>query len=427
MLSRHRYVRSQLAVVVSLVSMVSCACDGSEGPGPAVLPPIKELTTEALTLTDPPTDVTAMEFLPGRTDLFVGTRAGTIHHLRLDPDDPSAVTRIGTFEVPLVHLELDCGLISLAFAPDFETHPALYVGQCTSKTESAIRRLPLDPVTFTPVAGADVDVFRAGDPSAPRPWHNIGSIGFEPDGTLWALFGDKAVRANGQALDNPLGSLVRLRPNAEGAGATPAPDNPFVGDATKSPYIYASGLRSPWRGTRDANGRWFIGDVGEDKWEEVNAVTYAGQNFGWGNHEGPCEVGCQTLPDYADPTVAWDRSDASPFVLEDPLAEPSPGRVVWVGPSYDEATEDRYGGLLNDRILYGDLCVGFMRGLVLGEDGALVDDRAVGHLHGATAMALGPDGYLYAATFGKCSTASAPMPTTLLRLVPAPSEAEPNP
>lgn len=404
MISRYRSVRG-LAV---LFIVASVACDDPPASPQAPL----ALTTEALTLADPPADVTAMEFIPGRAELFMATRAGVVHHLRLEAGH---ATQVGRFEVPQVHVELDCGLISMAFAPDFDTAPALYVGQCTSKTESAIRRLPLDRDTLTPVVG-DVDVFRAGDPAAPRPWHNVGAIGFEPDGTLWALFGDKSVRKNGQALDNPLGALVRMVPNSTGAGATPAPDNPWVATSGRDPYLYAVGLRSPWRGTRDADGRWFIGDVGENTYEEVNVVTGPGQNFGWGEHEGPCKVGCDSS--YVDPAIVWDRSDASPFVLDDPDAEPSPARVVWVGPSYDERSVDRYGGLLDGRILYGDLCVGFMRGVVYGDE--VVDDRPLGHLPGATAMALGPDGYLYAATFGRCETTGTPQPTTLLRVVPAP-------
>ena len=407
---RDRSTRGPAALFMSMFFVISMACESDSTSQPA--PPVA-LTTEPLTLDDPPTDVTAMEFIPGRAEVFMATRAGVVHHLRIEE---GGATRVQRFEVPLVHIELDCGLISMAFAPDFAAKPALYVGQCTSKTESAIRRLPLDPETLTPVVGADVDVFRAGDPAAPRPWHNVGAIGFEPDGTLWALFGDKSVRKNGQALDNPLGALVRMVPEPDEAGATPAPDNPWVATSGRNPYLYAVGLRSPWRGTRDSDGRWFIGDVGENTFEEIDVVTAPGQNFGWSEHEGPCKADCD--PQFTDPAIAWDRSDAAPFVLDDPEAEPSASRVVWVGPSYDDTRIDRYGGLLDGRILYGDLCVGFMRGVVFGD--AVVDDRPLGHLPGATAMALGPDGYLYAATFGRCETSGAPQPTTLLRLIPAP-------
>lgn len=406
-----------------LLALALAACDPSNSPPHEPNDPNDPndprdpvgLDTVALTMKNPPAMVTCMAFVPGTKDLFLGTWGGTVHQVRLVGDPAKSVENIATFEVPEVHAHHDCGLISLAFAPDFADEPQLFVGHCTSNTESAIRRLPLD-ANLKPISGADRDVFRVGDSAAERAWHNVGSIGFEPDGTLWAFFGDKVIRKNGQSLDDELGALVRLVPTD--TGAVPAADNPFFGSGDKSEYIYAWGLRSPWRGTLDAKGRWFVGDVGEATWEEVNVISSAGDNFGWGDVEGPCKSNCDGL---IDPLVAWDRSEDHPLILDDPEAEPVTTRVVWVGPSYDAHRgdqPDRYDGLLDDRILYGDMCLGFLRGVVVDDDGVKTDDRHLAHLAGSTAMAVGPDGFVYAATFGKCMNVGPEHKMKLLRLIP---------
>src|SRR5690606_8926865 len=68
------------------------------------------------------------------------------------------------------------------------------------------------------------------------------------------------------------------------------PDNPFIYDPDVRDEIWAIGLRNPFRfGFDDATGDLYIGDVGEDTWEEVNFVpagTPGGMNFGWNVMEG---------------------------------------------------------------------------------------------------------------------------------------------
>jgi len=78
-------------------------------------------------------------------------------------------------------------------------------------------------------------------------------------------------------------------------------DNPYihatmhnampVNAATLRTETWACGLRNPWRFCFDPKtGQMMIGDVGQDKWEEVD-IGKAGGNYGWsyyeGTHEGP--------------------------------------------------------------------------------------------------------------------------------------------
>jgi glucose/arabinose dehydrogenase len=68
------------------------------------------------------------------------------------------------------------------------------------------------------------------------------------------------------------------------------PDNPFVGVAGYRGEIWALGLRNPWRFSFDSlTGDLFIGDVGQNTWEEVDfqpAASSGGENYGWNIMEG---------------------------------------------------------------------------------------------------------------------------------------------
>ncbi|MFZ1685835.1 MAG: PQQ-dependent sugar dehydrogenase, partial [Flavobacteriales bacterium] len=156
--------------------------------------------------------------------------------------------------------------------------------------------------------------------------HSTGQLVFGADGTLMATVGDGAsynstdVGNDGgtyfaQALTDSIirpaenvgamrsqllnchnGKLLRLDPNT-GNGV---PSNPYYDPlqprAPKS-RVWAMGLRNPFRMTRrpgtgstnpaDGNpGVFYIGDVGWGTWEDLQASTDPGQNFGWPIFEG---------------------------------------------------------------------------------------------------------------------------------------------
>jgi glucose/arabinose dehydrogenase len=364
--------------------------------------------------------VSAMKFLPGTNELLALSWGGSVVHYRLEGD---TAKRLGAFQVPGVYAVLDCGLISLAFDPDFAENRFLYVGTCVSGTHSGIFRLTFDPADYDAIPASMAEILVLGHADASKPWHNVGSIGFDDDGALWALFGDKTVNATAQDRTSNLGSLIRIVPNREvgGSGYTTAPGNPFAGSATDSPDIYAYGLRSPWQGIRDSKGRYWIGDVGADTAEEVNLVTEPGQNLGWATTEGPCTKGnCSGL---VDPLIHWTRADDHRFILDDADAEPTGLRVAWAGLEHRPHPDDPYGGKLDGKVLFGDFCVGFVRAATADDSGKLVETVPLGHLALASGWDQGPDGYLYATTFGTCSTPKiaehGPFPSRLVRALPA--------
>lgn len=129
--------------------------------------------------------------------------------------------------------------------------------------------------------------------------HNGGKLAFGPDGYLYIALGDGGSgndpNNRAQSLNTRLGKLLRIDVNS-GTAATPhysVPSlNPFFGfDCTTAcPEIWSLGLRNPWRFSFDRlTGDLFIGDVGQDNWEEIDFQPNGapgGSNFGWKVMEG---------------------------------------------------------------------------------------------------------------------------------------------
>src|SRR5262249_26464294 len=131
--------------------------------------------------------------------------------------------------------------------------------------------------------------------------------------------------------------------------------NPFVGKTGWRPEIWAYGLRNPWRFSFDrTTGDLFIGDVGQDTWEEVNftpASSSGGENYGW---------------DIFEASHCFLEDDCSSDGLVMPIAEHShqDGCTVIGGYVYRGA---RFPGMQGFYI-YGDYCNG--RVWMLRSDGA---------------------------------------------------------
>jgi glucose/arabinose dehydrogenase len=189
------------------------------------------------------------------------------------------------------------GLLGLAFDPSYATNGNFYVYVSNSGAANSVRRYTVmsgnpdqaDPASMLPILVM----------SDPFGNHNGGWIAFGPDGFLYVATGDGGSandpQGNGQNNDQLLGKMLRIDPN--GADAFPGdpnknyaipPGNPFIGVAGED-EIWFTGLRNPWRASFDrSNGDFWIGDVGQNAWEEIDYVPagQSGNNFGWRCKEG---------------------------------------------------------------------------------------------------------------------------------------------
>jgi hypothetical protein len=133
-------------------------------------------------------------------------------------------------------------------------------------------------------------------------YHKGGCIDFGHDGYLYISFGEDGTASNAQSLTTLKGKVLRIDVDNPQGGMQYGipPDNPFEDNPNGyREEIYAYGFRNPWRFSFDSQeGQLWLADVGQNTWEEVDAVL-KGRNFGWPRMEGdvcyPQPNTCDTL------------------------------------------------------------------------------------------------------------------------------------
>lgn len=126
-----------------------------------------------------------------------------------------------------------------------------------------------------------------------------GGLAFGPDGLLYVGLGQGPDPTSAQRLSALTGKILRIDPRP-GAG-TPyrvPSDNPFVMTPGARPEVWAYGLRMPWRISFDPRSRALVvGEVGEERVEEIDVLTRAGLNLGWPLFEGRLRHSAGSVPE----------------------------------------------------------------------------------------------------------------------------------
>ena len=187
------------------------------------------------------------------------------------------------------------GLLGLAFHPNFKTNRKLYVDYTNTHGNTVIAEYKVSATNKNVVDTSTRRQLLWID--QPYANHNGGMLAFGPDGYLYIGMGDGggAGDPGGRAQNKSslLGKILRIGVNHPSPGLPyriPS-GNPFVGVAGRD-EVWQYGLRNPWRFSFDrSTGDLWIGDVGQDNWEEVDHATAAsglgkGVNWGWDVFEG---------------------------------------------------------------------------------------------------------------------------------------------
>ena len=252
------------------------------------------------------------------------------------------------------------GLVGLAFHPDYAQSGFFFVNYIDRNGNTVIARFSVsanNPDQADP--GSETDLLHVNQPFAN---HNGGGLAFGPDGYLYIGLGDGGSggdpMGNGQNLQTLLGKLLRIDVDHGNPYAIPG-DNPYV-NGGGLPEIWAYGLRNPWRFSFDRlSGNLFIGDVGQDRWEEVDFVpkgTPGGLNFGWNYFEGnhPYKGQPPASVQFTSPVAEYSHAD---------------GCSITGGNVYRGSALPEWQGIY----LYGDYCSGSVWGIIPGDGSAMMD------------------------------------------------------
>ncbi|CAN5306544.1 hypothetical protein BH09SUM1_BH09SUM1_33880 [soil metagenome] len=265
---------------------------------------------DTLQLLQPPDDSNRM---------FMVNRVGKISVFTKSPDpDPASLDTFLDLR-PNICDAIEEGLLSMVFDPEYATNGIFYVFynpltnevDCANRLAPHLSRIsrfhnPNPAANFANRATEEVILQIPQDTG-----HHKGSfMQFGPDGMLYISIGDSGYPHPAQNTTDIRGSIIRIdlhAPPDPGLTYHIPTDNPFynggpAGTDTRK-EIWAYGFRNPWRGSFDPlTGRLFIGDVGENTFEELDVIEPGG-NYGWPIYEGPvcnepnhCNLITQTPP-----------------------------------------------------------------------------------------------------------------------------------
>ncbi|HEX2627004.1 MAG TPA: PQQ-dependent sugar dehydrogenase [Candidatus Limnocylindrales bacterium] len=184
------------------------------------------------------------------------------------------------------------GLLGLAFSPGYSTNRKLYVNFTDLNGDTVIREYKASSTNPNVVATSTARTIMKI--AQPYDNHNGGMLAFGPDGYLYIGTGDGGSGGDpgnrAQSKTTLLGKMLRINVNSSTSTrnyVVPS-SNPYVGIAGWD-EIWQLGLRNPWRFSFDrATGNLWIGDVGQDSWEEIDRAvktsTGAGRGVNWGWH-----------------------------------------------------------------------------------------------------------------------------------------------
>lgn len=183
------------------------------------------------------------------------------------------------------------GMLGMAFHPQYNVNGRFFVFYTPTGNTTRVAEYKLSQENDYVADPQEVDVIFEWNDNDSRN-HVGGMIAFGGDDMLYVGVGDgggggdnHGEFGNGLNKNTVLGKILRL--DVDNAPSYAAAGNPFSGDDGHE-HIWAYGVRNPWRFSFDrVGGDLFIGDVGQNRWEEISFAKagQGGLNFGWRAYE----------------------------------------------------------------------------------------------------------------------------------------------
>jgi len=324
---------------------------------PAVAAPLEAVTRRglrAVLVTDRVDAPVALCAPSGDPRLFVVEQAGRIRIVR----DGQVVRRPFLDLSSLVSYGGERGLLGLAFHPRYAQNGVFVVNYTDRDGDTRVVRYRASRDRDSADVTSARELLRIEQPYSN---HNGGTVAFGPDSLLWIAMGDGGSggdpRGFAQNMRSHLGKMLRIDIDRGTPYAIPR-DNPYRDGRDGLPEIWARGLRNPWKYSFDPHdGTLWIADVGQNRWEEINAVSSrrGGLDFGWNLREGTHGHGLPRPkpPGVTDPVHEYSHSDGCSVT----------GGLVYRG---------RALPALRGHYLFSDYCSGWLESLRL-ERGRVVE------------------------------------------------------
>lgn len=260
------------------------------------------------------------------------------------------------------------GLLDIAFHPGFASRPYVYASY-TRKSDGAlvVSRFTARSASATTVsASTERVIIVIAHPKQTN--HNGGQLMFGVDRYLYITTGDGGSEGdpfgNAENMKSLLAKMLRINPDSQcGRIHYCIPStNPYARSTTVMHEIFDFGLRNPWRASVDrADGTLWIGDVGQDTYEEIDHVsTRGGKDFGWS-----CKEANSTYNSSRCTINGRSRSIQGPVFVYSHGSNDSNGCAVIGGYDYDGPTYSFARGLY----VLTDYCSGNVWAIGRGSSG----------------------------------------------------------
>jgi glucose/arabinose dehydrogenase len=349
--------------------------------GPAVVRPLAAIGALAVVIGFAGGQAAAGRAAAARWVPYVGGLSSPVY-VTAAPEDPSTlyvVEQPGTIRIVRNHqiagtfLDIrslvksggELGLLSMAFSPHYATNHLFYVSYDDLQGNSRI-------VQYRSANGVGVRSSAKILLGVHQPYdtHKGGQLQFDRRGYLYIGFGDGGSEGDpDQTAQNPhlrLGKLLRSQ--------TRTPNRRWK--------TVGLGLRNPWRFSFDSKNNLWIGDVGQNRWEEVDFRPAARldklANYGWSRYEGNAVY---------DSSHRYTNSGRKVFPV---LVYPhTGGRCAVTG-----------GYVFKGRYYYGDNCSGGVWSFRVGRHGRAGAPRQAGSVPSISSFGIDGAGHLFGVSLG---------------------------
>jgi glucose/arabinose dehydrogenase len=354
-----------------MLGVLVAGCGDSSSAPPEIVDPPLQLGLQPVVAGL--TNASFVASIDGDPRLFIVERVGRVRIFQNGALLPTPFFDISDH----VNSAVERGMLSIAFDPNYAMNGFVYAYYVGTSGAMVVERLTSTPGSniATPNGTIVISIPHGGKD------HHGGLITFGPDGMFYLAPGDGGCcgdpNNNAQNLTNLLGKILRI--DVRTLPYTIPAGNPFVSEAGPLKEIWAYGLRNPWRYAFDPpSGLLFIGDVGQDAFEEVDVVSAntGGYNFGWRRMEatscynppGGCSTSGLTMP-----ALQYSHND---------------GCSVIAGYVYRGAAIPELAG----EFLYSDYCSGWLRSFTVTPGGGASSPTTL-VVTAPGALSFGRDGF----------------------------------